>query len=793
MIPKNLVRTVVGVVLLCVSTAPVFGQAVFGVATSQPPCADIGVTELTGEIALTVLSGMTVAAPFAIEYSAPITNSSAAEIHVSGTLGLAGIDSVPTIDSGKHVISINVPARGSEGSQIHIRGVRVDLAGHGPIPVTATIKSVTTGGNTISAGQGTGPVTGLITAPFKIDLGEPLSFRSGTPVVSSTSFTIREGYVNAFTDSVGDFGQTVPTEIRITPFPEIPKGVEVTLGARATAVGTGATLKTLSGNPVTLPSKSGSTSATYVFTSTPESGAEQESFRILVTMTIDPKAEPAVGSGSITFQAVMLPIGIAVPNTQFPSTAIPRYLERAVPDETELITGSVELAFPFQARQSGTYTGIAITNPLNYRVNVELKAYDANGAVIKGPEITNPVKLIMPRRGQIAKLATEFFGPGFNASTLGTIRAIGNTPVLVGFYLAGEENGTQLDGAVAEVDPINSWVWPTVFHKAPAPFNTYEVFDPGTSTAKAQLSLFDSNGHPIAEGSLTVAPAGTAIRTLEDIFAGIDLTSFEGGYIKGTSNTPLVVRHTFGNVRESNVLEGQVSIQKQSYYLAHFASGGGYESEINFVNVDRSVTAVISLTAIGEDGSALVTSGNPVGISIAPGMQWTRTVADLFPGLGDSLTTGYIRVEVEPYLIGPYPVVPLLTGSLRFSSADGYGSAALPLLIPPASEFIFSHVAQGQGYFTGVAMMNPNPESVTFTLEVFKNDGTLVGSYTDSLQPGEKISKLLYQLVPASGRQLGGYIRVRSGLPVVSFSLFGTDDGLSLSAIPPQQSFSALQ
>jgi len=157
------------------------------------------------------------------------------------------------------------------------------------------------------------------------------------------------------------------------------------------------------------------------------------------------------------------------------------------------------------------------------------------------------------------------------------------------------------------------------------------------------------------------------------------------------------------------------------------------------------------------------------------------------------LTTGYVRIEVEPYLIGPYPVVPLLTGSLRFSSADGYGSAALPLLIPPASEFIFSHVAQGQGYFTGVAMMNPNPEPVAFTLEVFKNDGTLVGSYTDSLQPGEKISKLLYQLVPASGRQLGGYTRVRSELPLVSFSLFGTDDGLSLSAILPQKSFSGLQ
>jgi hypothetical protein len=254
-----------------------------------------------------------------------------------------------------------------------------------------------------------------------------------------------------------------------------------------------------------------------------------------------------------------------------------------------------------------------------------------------------------------------------------------------------------------------------------------------------------------------------------------------------------VVHQTFGNVLESNVLAGQVPIQKQTYYFAHFASGGGYDSEINFVNSDQFFTADIRLTVVDEDGGAFEIGGNPAAISIQPGRQWTQKVADLFPGLGVSLTTGYIKVEVKPYLIGAYPTVPVLTGSVRFSSAGGYGSAALPLFIAPASEFIFSHVAQAQGWFTGVAMMNPNQTAADFTLDVFRQDGALVGSRTGSLKPGEKISRLLYQLIPATARQIGGYIRVRADIPLVSFSLFGTDDGLSLSAIPPQESTSELQ
>jgi hypothetical protein len=95
-------------------------------------------------------------------------------------------------------------------------------------------------------------------------------------------------------------------------------------------------------------------------------------------------------------------------------------------------------------------------------------------------------------------------------------------------------------------------------------------------------------------------------------------------------------------------------------------------------------------------------------------------------------------------------------------------------------------VAESLGYYTGIAILNMNSTPTTVQVGIFKADGAPVGSSTMILQPGQKIAKVLHELVPASFGQVGGYIRIKSTLPVTSFSLFGTNDGLSLSAIPPQ-------
>lgn len=779
MIQNKLFRAAASVCLFFLSAAPLFGQAIFSVASSPTAAANIGVAELSGQIMLSVYSGTTVGSPLIIQYSAPVTNNSASEILISGTGGLAGIAPAPSLlGGGSNSILINVPAGGTVGNFIRIQGVRVALAGGHYSSVEATIGSPTGTGNSILAGRNVLTVINSILQPFTVDTSEtlPLAYTRGAVTNSTSSFVITEGYASAFTSAIGTGGQTVPTSIRITPYPGIPSGLSVTFPSTITG-SSGVSLTTTSGTDEIIPGEDGSTSVVYQFMAGAGSNTQVESFTMSVSM-----AGSTVGTGIINFQAALVPIGIAVPNEEFPSTDIPRYSELLVPDQSSLpgLGGSVQLAFPFRIRSDATYTGIALTNPLDVSVNVTLTPYDTTGIAVADPKVVT-----IPRKRQIANLASDagLFGPNFNAFTSGTILAEASAPVLPGFYLLGDFNGSRLDGATADLNPLQSWVWPVIFRQAPAPFTTFELFNPTQSFASATLKLFDSNGTLVSTVTPIIPALGTLTQSIQQLFPLADLNSFSGGYVTGQSNEHLVARETYGNSFDSNVLPGQIGQSTSTFYWPHFASGGGYTTELTFINLDTNVTANLTLILYNSSGNRIDQTSVAIGYSA----QKIRTIADLFPALPASqTTTGYVRVDINPTNIGPFMFTPSVTGSLRFSAADGSGSAALPLITSQVSDFVYSHVAEAAGYWTGVAILNTNSTPASMTLEVFKADGTSVGTAPLTLQPGEKIAKLLHELVPATLGQSGGWIHIISDQPVSSFSLFGSYNGLSLSAIPPQ-------
>jgi len=775
--------------LFVLCAAPLYGQANFVVSSASAVGADIGAAELTGNVVFTVQSGTTSAAPLQITYSATITNSAASEISVSGTGALAAVATAPDLNRSINALIINVPAGGVAGNKIVIAGVRVSLQGLNTYRVTASITSSAAGGNAIAAGQNVITVIESILSPFSVTLdSNQINWDNGQMINPATTISIREGFVTAFSSDIGNYGQSVATQIRFTPFPSVPPGVKLTFPSTVGARETTGTLTTLSGVPETVPRDDGTTSVTYVFNGvaaglgTPGSSTTTESFPVAVTAALS----SAATTGNVTFQATLLPIGITTPTASLPSTAIPRYSERTLPDETDLITGTTDLALPFRAQAEGTYTGIALTNPQNFRVKATLTAYDSGGNLVAGQNIANPVTLVLPRQGQVAKVATEVFGNGFNANAAGTIRVQGKTSILPGFYLIGDTNGSRLDGATADLALALSWTWPAVFHQGPSATTILEIFNPGTTTANVTFKLYNSAGVLLTTGAVQVAPNGSIASNISTLFAGLDVNSFSGGYIQGKSDVQVVPRETFGNALDNNVLSLQSGAQRTTWQVAHFASGGGYTTEINFLNSNPSVPAQITLSATDNNGTLFPIANNPKFISIPPNSQLIQGVQDLFPGLGSGLSTGYLRVDVTPYNLGPFTTTPILLGFVRFSASNGYASASLPLYLPPYTDFVYSHVAQDLGYFTGVTLLNPNAAIAEVRLEVYDKNGTLVSFYLTSLAPGKKLAKLIYEMVPGSLGQIGGYIRVRSNLPISSFALFGTDNGQSLSAIPPQ-------
>jgi hypothetical protein len=758
-----------------------FAQALLSVGSAPTTAADIGYTELAGTISLAVFSGSTSADHVVIMYPVSITNNLASDISIVGTGHLSGIAHAPAIDSTINAISFDVPAGGLTGDTIFISGVRLDVADTlGLAQVAATVYS---SANTIMTGQTFPVVIGSVEQPFSIDdaVSNPLSYSFGIVTNDTSSFAISENYPEAFTGLGAGGGQTVATQIRITPFDPIPDGATVTFDATVTDAATGATLATLSGLPETVPRNDGSEDVVFVFTPGAGSSSALESFAITMTLT----QPPASGSGSIRFQAALIPIGAAVPNADFPSTDIPRYAERLVPSDAELVGGSTVLDFPFLIEASNTYTGIAITNINDFPVEGTFTAYDPSGALITGSTITNPVDIVLPANGQYSKLASEIFGAQFNDVSGGMIEFAGQSSGLTGFYIIGSLSGPQLDGGNANMQSATHWFMPLVFHQGSVPFNLLQIDNPGEGPATVQLTLFDASGAQVANTSQqTVPPLGSLSEDLAGLF-NVRLSSFQGGYVQLDSDLPVAFQNYFGNALESNILSAQIPSSATSYYVPRFATGGQNSTELTLVNTN-SMAAYLTLTLLDNSGIAISPGGSAVTLTLGAESQATLTLASLFPNLGPGLVTGSIRIDVQPSFVGPFPTGSRMFGAVRFANADGSASSAVPLALAPTVDCVYSDVAQGAGYFTGLAVENTNAAIARYTVEVYSQDGDLVGSYTSLLDPNASFSKLVSELVPASSGQIGGYIRITSDQPLTSFAMFGSTDLRSLSAISPQ-------
>jgi hypothetical protein len=95
-----------------------------------------------------------------------------------------------------------------------------------------------------------------------------------------------------------------------------------------------------------------------------------------------------------------------------------------------------------------------------------------------------------------------------------------------------------------------------------------------------------------------------------------------------------------------------------------------------------------------------------------------------------------------------------------------------------------------QTWFTGLAVVNPNPDPVRVTVEVFDSFGARVGisQGLDPIPAGGRISRLLSQMVPSLPAMGSGYFKVHAEQAVYSFAVFGPRSLSSLAAIPPTAS-----
>jgi len=171
------------------------------------------------------------------------------------------------------------------------------------------------------------------------------------------------------------------------------------------------------------------------------------------------------------------------------------------------------------------------------------------------------------------------------------------------------------------------------------------------------------------------------------------------------------------------------------------------------INTDSSRWATLRISALDDQGNARL---NPVQVSLGPLEQGIFNLSFLFGTSSDEQIVGSLRIDLEEDLLDSSLEAASVNGSLRLRSSDGRLSASLPLLLPHDADAFYAHIAQDLGFFTGVAVLNPQGNPVEVTVEAFDQGGDPLGESTFTLPGGGRKAKLLLELIPATAGQVGG-------------------------------------
>jgi hypothetical protein len=355
--------------------------------------------------------------------------------------------------------------------------------------------------------------------------------------------------------------------------------------------------------------------------------------------------------------------------------------------------------------------------------------------------------------------------------------------VLQGFFVAGDFGVNYLDGAEAFARGYRQLHFVDVLQNA------------GTSTeihlmnikdvpVTVDLVLTGSNGGPLGRKTRTIPAGGKIGESIAQLFGFT--TDLSSAHVSATAADDSLAG--FELISQKDAIAGLNALPDEAagsiIYSPQLAVGNfglHFDTRLNIVNVGAAATRV-TVSVFDEKGGSIQGAGAK-SIDLIAGGHFTLDVHSLF---GLELAQGYVKVSASGG--------GKLLGNVLFGDGDPTAgslnfAAALPLFASGSQDFVFAHLAQGDGYYTGIAVLSPaeTKGKATVRVEAFDSDGTSKGVASFGLNPGQRYVSVLSGMLPDTGGQVGGYVRVTSDQPVVGFELFGTSNGQLLAAVPPQR------
>ncbi len=743
---------VVFVVLFALTPLQLAGQSLFDVFSFPKTIIATGQTEVIGTINVALQQGTTLADTLVIDVSPyRVTNANPSDIRVmlfgNITTGAIAIEA----PEGRVRIPVNA---GAKSGLIRIDGIRVAVAGKNATAIEARLKWA--GNQNLFPSAITVRVVDQVQSGLVVEPGDDRFAIYGNLVLDSTAnFIVKEGFKYAFTNT-SDFGQTAPTRLKIR-LTELPGGVSFRFPATVTTPDSSATLTTDEGTAVVLPRADGTAEVTYNFNGAGNSADVLESFKIPYTVTVVDK----VGTSQPSIDVTLAAVGAAEPSEAFPSTDIPRFAAdylNVLEGTSRIITKSMY----WTGIDSSLNNSLFVTNPSLSTTNLTFTATRADGQLLSGASVVNPAKRSLSANQSLNESLSSLFGTAAGIATVRIDTTNSSAVALATSTGAGLAESLALPARGTAYFTIPSY----------DESGRISLFNPSSSAVSGTLRLLNPQGAVLGTKSLAIAAQATATASVTELFQLVCPAVFPStcynGQLVGSFDAAVVAVESSGSAGTLSLVVAQPPAELAALYVPFFASGNGFETDLNLTGVsDQTVTVTAQI--FNNQG---VAAGSPESITLVPSAAFSSTVTQLFKL--QTFTTGYIRISVPQMAKGPWYFYPLIQGFSRIRTSQA--STVVPLSGYPLKDGAVLNSGTTTEEYQGLAIVNPNGTVVSVTLEVLNSAGTVTETQTVNLGENQIVSRLTSQIF-SSPIAVNSVIRITGSLPVVATSITGTFAG----------------
>jgi hypothetical protein len=424
----------------------------------------------------------------------------------------------------------------------------------------------------------------------------------------------------------------------------------------------------------------------------------------------------------------------------------------------------------------GEYTGIAAANTGDKDASLLITAYDQNGSLISGTDISNPASVELKAGRQLALIDYQVFGKGWlSRNPDGWLTIDSLFTGVAGSFLSFNGSLTTLDGADCPGTVSSSFVVSEIESEG---FTQIHAANPGDGEAVLTLELMQSDGTRRGSVTRTVGAHGSFAVLFSDLFPG--LVAANSDYLRVNSTQGVVPFVRFGKANGGITgLNGQdAGGGATDLYCPQYVIGtSAWLTTLSIINLD-SVAGVVTLEFV-PDGSAAPLSTRQV--SMAPRGKIYVTDPRFFLDPEGKVVQGYVRVRSAGVR---------LTGSVTYGDpARSRYMAAVPMISTLGSNSVYSQIASDDSFFTGLAIVNPTGLfNTNVRVEVCDSSGSRIASRILTLSSQERSSRALTEYFPELvGRSItSGYIRISADNPIASIAVIGTNNLSVLFAMAQQ-------